>query len=102
MDILNTVFQNIKDQLGIEPSLIIKAVNGGADIEIRLADEGGNVMKMSRFVYSEDLARHSVTAILLPLCEDVQALLNAVRKAKSEMFYDELMSGAIPSDLPVN
>ncbi len=59
-------------------------------------------MRMSRFVCSVDLARRSTTEILLPLCGEMQDLLNAVRKAKSEMFYDELMSGAMPSDLPIN
>ncbi len=102
MDILNTVFQEIQDQLGIKPNLIIKAVDGGADIAIKLVDEGGNVMRMSRFVCSVDLARRSTTEILLPLCGEVQDLLNAVRKAKSEMFYENLMDGVIPDDLPVN
>ncbi len=57
---------------------------------------------MNRLVCSEDLARLPVSDVLQPLCEDVQDLLNAVRKANSEMFYDDLMIGVIPSDLPIN
>ncbi len=102
MDILNTAFQEIKDQLGIQPSLIIKAIDGGAEVEIRLEDESGSVMKMSRFVSSDCLASQSTSEILRPLFEEIQALLTSVRKANSEMFYDDLMSGVIPSDLPVN
>lgn len=97
---LYEVFTDIQEQLGVVPHLVIKPVTDGIEVSVRWKDEGGNNFKIGRMVSEGDFSRNAVCQVFSPICDDIQDLLYHVNRERSEVFFDELMSGAVPAELP--
>lgn len=98
MDHINTILNEIHEQLGLTASFEIQMKEEGGDISIKWQDEGGNKLRLSQDVSQKDMETKPLMEILSPLCDDIREILVAIQKERSEVFYRELMEGRIPME----